>query len=149
MVKLEEPNLPIPNADVDKDIRRKWFLGLCQKYVEKHLGCHATDLISQTNKLQKNSKGPYPCREESCESRFVYHSRCVRCEPYLNMYNRYKCISLWCFLNRALIFYNSIQCHTCTSNFNFISSICQHLYSAWHTESYDMIQYNTKTFILT
>ena len=63
--------MPIPNADVDKDIRRKWFIGLCQKYVEKHLGCHVIDLISQTNKLQKNSKGPYPCHEESCESKFV------------------------------------------------------------------------------
>jgi hypothetical protein len=71
--------MDIPNKNVDRETRRKWFMELCQKYVEKYLGfSEVGELVDHTTNLQVNAKGPFPCRIGGCERQFVYHSGRVR-----------------------------------------------------------------------
>ena len=76
---LGESNLLIPSKQVDKESRQKWFMHLCQEYVERYLGYEeVSSIVSQANALQKKTEGPFICRSDSCDMKFVYHSGRVR-----------------------------------------------------------------------
>ena len=77
----DESNLCIPSKDVSKESRQKWFMDLCQEYVERYLGYDdVMSIVNQTNALQKKIVGPFICRSCSCEMKFVHHSGRVRCD---------------------------------------------------------------------
>ena len=76
---LGEADLAIPAPQVGREIRRRWFLRLCQEFVDQYFGCsEVLAVVDQLHELQNRSECYFPCRAEGCESTYVYHSRRVR-----------------------------------------------------------------------
>ena len=80
----DEAELSIPTKEVPKQTRGRWFLNLCDEYVETYLECHeVTELAEKVDKLQKSRQSPFKCRSDGCQRTYVHHSGRVKYDAHL------------------------------------------------------------------
>ncbi|CAB3990217.1 Hypothetical predicted protein, partial [Paramuricea clavata] len=75
----DKPNMTMPTSDVGKENRGRWFLELCQKYIDQYIGGEEiSGLVEKVGELNAKSHGPFLCRFEGCQYKSAYHSTRVK-----------------------------------------------------------------------
>ena len=76
----DSPSYDIPDSDMDKSLRMKWFQDICEKFVDRYVfDTEDVDkLVKQVHQHRLASLGKYKCRLDGCDKEFVYHSKRVK-----------------------------------------------------------------------
>lgn len=75
----DKPDMTIPTSDIGKDSRGRWFLELCQKYIDKYIGKEEiSGLVAKVGDLNAKSCGPFSYRFEGCQYKSACHSTRVK-----------------------------------------------------------------------